>query len=81
MTTYFYVSMFFGHSLCWYEKVCCLEDLGILHRARMKICIFEPFPAYGKVAVNQKIFSRYDLFLKTKFVCFTSFKDQFDPRK
>ena len=73
--------MFFGHSLCWYEKVCCLEHLGILHRARMKICIFEPFPAYGKVAVNQKIFSRYDLFLKTKFACFTSFKDQFNPRK
>ena len=49
--------MFFGHSLCWYEKVCCLEHLGILHRARMKICIIEPFPAYDKVGVNEKNFS------------------------
>ena len=46
------------------EKVCCLEDVGILHRARMKICSFEPFPAYGKMGVNQKIFSRYELCLK-----------------
>ena len=45
--------MFFGHSLCWSEKVCCLEDVGILHSARMKIRIFEPFPVYGKVGVNQ----------------------------
>ena len=56
--------MFFGHSLCWSEKVCCLEDVGILHRARIKICIFEPFPAYGKVGVNQKILSRHELLLK-----------------
>ena len=56
--------MFFGHSLCWSEKVCCLEDVGILHRVRIKICIFEPFPAYGKVGVNKKIFSRYELLLK-----------------
>ena len=56
--------MFFGHSLCWSEKVCCLEDVGILHSARMKIRIFEPFPVYGKVGVNQKIFSRYELSLK-----------------
>ena len=51
--------MFFGRSFCWSEKVCCLEDVGILHRARMKICIIEPFPAYGKVGVNQKIFSAW----------------------
>ena len=57
----FYV---FGHSLCWSEKTFCLEDVGILHSARMKICIFESFPAYGKVGVNQKIFSRHELFLK-----------------
>ena len=30
----------------------------------MKICIFEPFPAYGKVGVNQKILSRHELLLK-----------------
>ena len=35
----------------------CLEDVGILCTgARLKICILEPFPAYGKVGVNQKIF-------------------------
>ena len=54
----FYV---FGHPLCWSEKVFCLEDVGILHRARRKICNFESFPAYGKVGVNPKIFSRYEL--------------------
>ena len=42
------VSISFGHSLCWSEKVFCLEDVGILHGATMKIYIFEPFPAYGK---------------------------------
>ena len=36
----------------------------ILHSARMKICIFEPFPAYGKVGVNQKVFSRHEFLLK-----------------
>ena len=47
-----------------------LEDVGILHSAKMKICIFEPFPAYGKVGVNQKIFSRYELCLKDQIcVC------------
>ena len=51
--------MFLGHSFCWSEKVCCLEDVGILHRARMKICIIEPFPTYGKVGVNKKIFSAW----------------------
>ena len=55
--------IFWGHSLSWAEKVCCLEDVGILHRAWMKICSFEPFPVYGKVGVNQKIFSRYELFV------------------
>ena len=44
-----------------------LEDVGILHRARMKICTFEPFPAYGKMGVNQKIFSRHKLMM---FYCF-----------
>ena len=38
--------------------------LGILHSARMKICLFEPFPAYGKVGVNQKILSRHELLLR-----------------
>ena len=56
--------MFFGHFLCWSEKVCFLENVGILHRARIEIYIFEPFPAYGKVGVNQKMFSRYELLLK-----------------
>ena len=37
---------------------------GDFAQARMKICIIEPFPAYGKVGVNQKIFSGYELFLK-----------------
>ena len=55
---------FLGIFFCWSEKVCCLEDVGILHRARIKIRIFEPFPVYGKVGVNQKIFSRYELLLK-----------------
>ena len=41
-----------------------LEDVGILHSATMKICIFEPFPAYGKVGVNKKILSRHELVLK-----------------
>ena len=55
----------FWNSLCWSEKVFCLEDVGILHRGRKKICIFKPFPAYGKVDANQKIFySRYELLLE-----------------
>ena len=41
------LSISFGHSLCWSEKVFCLEDVGILHSATMKIGIFEPFLAYG----------------------------------
>ena len=51
-----------SHLLVW--KTFCLEDVGILHSARMEICIFDPFPAYGKVGVNQKIFSRDELLLK-----------------
>ena len=54
----------FGHSLCWSEKVFRLEHVGILHRTRIKICIFEPYPAHGKVGVNQKIFSRIWVALK-----------------
>ena len=46
----FYV---FGHSLCWSEKIFCLNEVGILPSARMQICIFEPFPAYGKEGVNR----------------------------
>ena len=57
----FYV---FGHSLCWSEKLFCLEDVGILPSARMKICILSTFTAYGKVGVNQKLFGRYELLLK-----------------
>ena len=30
----------------------------------VKICIFKPFPPYGKVRVNQKIFGRHELLLK-----------------
>ena len=41
-----------------------LEEVGILHSARMEICIFEPFPAKGNVGVNQKIFIKYELLLK-----------------
>ena len=48
----------------WSEKTFCLENVGILHSARMKICIFEPFHAYGKVDVNPKIFSKHELLLK-----------------
>ena len=70
-----------GHSLCWFEKTFCLEDVGILDSTRMKICIFELFPAYVKVGVNQKILSRHELLWRTKIVSFTSFKDQFNPRK
>ena len=79
----FLCSYVFGHSLCWTEKIFCFEEVWILHSARMKICIFEPFPAYGKVGANPKIFIRYELRLKDKLklVCFTSFKDQFNPRK
>ena len=47
----FYV---FGHSPCWSEKIFYLEQMGILHKARMKMCIFEPFPAFSKVGINQK---------------------------
>ena len=57
----FYV---FGHSLCWSEKLFCLEDVGILHSARMKICILSTFTPYGKAGVNQKLFGRYELLLK-----------------
>ena len=57
----FYV---FGHSLCWSEKIFCLEDVGISHSAKMKIYILSTFPAYGKVGVNKKFFSRYELILK-----------------
>ena len=44
----------------------------------MKICIFEPFPAYGKVGVNM---IRYELLLKDQIMCFKSFKDQFNPKR
>ena len=75
----------FGHYLGWSEKTFCLDDVGILRSARMKICIFEPFSAYGKVGVNKKIFSRHELLLNDqnslKTVYFRSFKDQFNPRK
>ena len=74
----FYV---FGHSLGWSEKTFCLEDLGILHSAWMNICIFEPFRAYSKVGVDHKILVDMSCFWRTKIVCFTSFKDQFNPRK
>ena len=50
--------------VAWSERVFCLEDMGILHRARMKTGIFEPFPAYSKVGANQKMFSRYELLLE-----------------
>ena len=39
------------------KKIFCLEDVGVLHSARMKICILSTFPAYGKVGVNEKAFS------------------------
>ena len=42
---------------------------------------FCTFPAYGKVGVNQKILVDMSCFWRTKIVCFTSFKDQFNPRK
>ena len=52
----FYVCMFLDIPFFWPEKIFCLEDVGILHSAGMKICILSTFPAYGKVGVNQKIF-------------------------
>jgi len=51
--------MFLGIPFVGLKRYVFLEEVGILHRARMKVCIFEPFPAYGKVGVKQKIFSRY----------------------
>ena len=42
----------FGHSLFWSEKTFSLNEVGIVPSARMQICIFEPFPAYGKEGVN-----------------------------
>ena len=54
------------------------EEVGILHSVAMKICIFEPFPAYGKVGVNM---IRYELLLKDQIMCFKSFKDQFNPKR
>ena len=47
----------------------------------MNICIFEPFRAYSKVGVDHKILVDMSCFWRTKIVCFTSFKDQFNPRK
>ena len=48
----------------------------------MNICIFEPFRAYRlKVGVDQKILVDMSCFWRTKIVCFTSFKDEFNPRK
>ena len=49
----------------------------------MKICTFEPFPAYGKMGVNQKIFSRHKLLLKDQncVLYIVSFKNQFNPRE
>ena len=38
------------------KKIFCLEDVGILHSARVKICNLSTFPAYGKVGVNHKTF-------------------------
>ena len=70
----------FGHSLCWSERVFCLEDVGILHRARMKICIFEPFRAYSKVGANQKIFSTYEFLLEDQNCVLYIIKDQLNPR-
>ena len=66
--------------LCFWTLFC-FEDVGILHSAGMKICILSTFPAYGKVGVNQKILVDMSCFWRTKIVCFTSFKDQFNPRK
>ena len=56
--------MFSCFFLCWSEKIFCLEDVGILHSAKMKIGILSTLPAYGKVGVNQNRFGRYELLLK-----------------
>ena len=55
--------------------------MGILLSARIKICIFEPFPTSSKVGVDQKIFIKYELLWRLKIVYFTSFKDPFKPGK
>ena len=72
---------FSEHLFHWSKHIFCLEEVGILLRARIKICIFELFPTSSKVAVDRKIFIDYELLWELKIVCFTSFMDQFKPGK
>ena len=43
-----------------------LKEAGILLSARIKICIFEPFPTFRKVGVDQKNIIKYELLLKAQ---------------
>ena len=56
----------FGHQFHWPKLIFCLEEVGILLSARIKICIFEPFPTSSKVGVDRKILIKYELLLKAE---------------
>ena len=71
----FYV---FGHSLCLSEKIFCVEDVGILRGAWMKISFLSPFPPRCKL---KKYLVDMICFWRTKIVWFASFNDQFNPRR
>ena len=67
-----------GHSLCCSEKIFWLEVVGILHSARMN---FLSPSLLGQSECKSKIFSGDQFLLKNQNCFFTSFKDQFNPRK
>ena len=55
--------------------------MGILHSARIKICIFEPFLTHGKVDVNRNNLLNMSCFWRIEIVCFTSLKNPSKPWK
>ena len=54
----------FEYLVNWFKYIFCLKDVGIFLSARIKIHIFEPFPTFSKVGVDQKVFIKYELLLK-----------------
>lgn len=54
----------FEHLFHCSKYIFCLKEVGSLLSARIKICIFEPFPTFSKVGIDQKIFIKYELLLK-----------------
>ena len=56
----------FEHLFHWSKQIFCLEEVGILLSARIKVCIFELFPTSSKVGVDRKIFIKYELLLKAQ---------------